>query len=129
MTENNFLSIGNATTIINTIALMCAGPLFAMLVAHFGSLPINETQLAMIIGFVITTVFAYINAKYHNTFWDKETDEIVIPINVTDATENGINETIEDLVEKYGANSTINVEVVPATSIEEDDVAVDGDGC
>lgn len=127
MTKNNFLTLGNATTIINTLALMCAGPIFGALVAHFGDLGITETDIAMVLGFIFAAAFAYINAKFHNSFWDRETDEITIPITVTDGTEEGINETIESLVEKYGANNTVNVEVKPIVTA--DDEVVDDNGC
>ena len=105
---------------------MIAGPIFAALVAHFGDLPVSQTDVAMVIGFILSTAFAYINAKFHNDFWNTETDEINIPITVTDATEEGINETIEDLIQKYGANATINVEV---NSIVSDEGEVDDNGC
>lgn len=67
MQENNIL--GNSTTIINSIILMIVGIIFGKYGATLLKLGIDQTLLTEIITFIIFTIFAYINAKYHNTLF------------------------------------------------------------
>ena len=100
------VTIGNATTVINSIILIIAGYIFAGLAAYFGNLPFTEAQLAEVLGVIVFGAFSYVNAKKHNTFWDQDADEISV-----DVPDDNEEETIEDLVEKYQANETIDVDV------------------
>ncbi|WP_458454375.1 hypothetical protein [Methanobrevibacter sp.] len=102
MEENNFLSIGNITTIINTVALIISGYLFAFLTGLFGGLPFTELELAGVIGSIIGLIFGYINAKNHNTFWDKKTDKITFKTdNLTTEQINLIQDFIDNVTEDY----------------------------
>ena len=80
MQENNIL--GNSTTIINTIILMIVGIIFGKYGATLLKLGIDQTLLTEIITFIIFTIFAYINAKYHNNLFPTkqpvETEEQVL---------------------------------------------------
>ena len=67
MQENNIL--GNSTTIINSIILMIVGIIFGKYGATLLKLGIDQTLLTEIITFIIFTIFAYINAKYHNNLF------------------------------------------------------------
>ena len=67
MQENNI--IGNSTTILNTLILMIVGIIFGKYGATLLQFGITETILTEIITFIILTIFAYINAKYHNTLF------------------------------------------------------------
>ena len=60
--------IGNGSTIIKTIAMAIAGQVVGVLAANGLDLGVNETQLAEIIGLLLGIAFAYIDAKYPNTF-------------------------------------------------------------
>lgn len=70
MTEQNNL-IGNSTTIINTLIVAIAGIIFGKYGATLLQLGIDQTILIQILSFIIFTAFAYINAKNHNTYFNK----------------------------------------------------------
>ena len=72
------ISIGNSTTVINSVILIISGYIFGALAAHFGNLPFTEAQLAEVLGVIVFGAFSYINAKNHNDFWDEDADEIHI---------------------------------------------------
>ena len=61
--------IGNSTTILNSIILMAAGIIFGKWGATLLQMGIDQTILTQIIGFIVFTAFAYINAKYHNSLF------------------------------------------------------------
>jgi len=69
MEKNNNI-IGNSTTILNTIIIAIAGIIFGKYGATLLQLGINQTVLTEIITFTVFTIFAYINAKNHNTFFN-----------------------------------------------------------
>lgn len=69
MTEENF--IGNSTTIVNTIIVAIAGIIFGKYGATLLQFGIDQTILIEILSFIIFTAFAYINAKNHNTYFNK----------------------------------------------------------
>lgn len=100
------ISIGNATTVINSVILIISGYIFGALAAHFGNLPFTESQLAEVLGVIVFGAFSYINARWHNTLWDADADAINVDVPGEDE-----DETIEDLVDKYQANDTIEVDV------------------
>lgn len=74
MEKNNI--IGNSTTIINTIIIALVGIIFGKYGATLLQLGIDQTILTEIITFIVFTTFAYINAKYHNDFFNKATQTI-----------------------------------------------------
>ena len=74
MQENNI--IGNSTTILNTLILMIVGIIFGKYGATLLQFGITETILTEIITFIILTIFAYINAKYHNTLFPTTTQTL-----------------------------------------------------
>lgn len=82
MQENNI--IGNSTTILNTLILMIVGIIFGKYGATLLKLGIDQTLLTEIITFIIFTIFAYINAKFHNNLFSTtpnktiETEEQVL---------------------------------------------------
>lgn len=132
MTENKYLTIGNVTTIVNTVIVVAAGYLFGLLTAFFGSLPFSEAQLAGFLTAIVFLIFGYINAKNHNTFFNKETDEISIPIELDDAQR----QSIQELIDYYQSNNTITVDKSDNTeknddTIEEIDPSLEyeNDGC
>lgn len=65
--------IGNGTTIVNTIIVAIAGIIFGKWGATLLQLGIDQTILVQIISFIVFTVFAYFNAKNHNTYFDDKT--------------------------------------------------------
>lgn len=130
----NILTIGNSTTIINTIIVALAGFIFAGIGSTLLQFGIDQTLLAQIIGTIIATIFAIINAQNHNTFWDKNTDKINIPTHMSEEqvaeieqliryyTENEENETTENTSLSATADNTNE------NNEEEDDTNED-DGC
>lgn len=98
MKEKSKIIIGNVTTIITTISFMIGGLILGVLTAHGLNIPISESGLAGVIGLIITTAFAYINAKYHCTFFNEDTDEIIINLdNLTDEEITAIQQFIENI--------------------------------
>lgn len=126
--ESNRIIIGNVTTIINTLALMFAGLIIGVLSAFGLKLHIDQYGLASIIGLIIMSAFAYINAKYHCNFFDK--DEDIIKVDVSNLTENQIqaiqnfvdNCTDEKVINKFNdsVNPTQIEEIDPASEYEEE---------
>lgn len=60
--------IGNLSTILKFVCMTIAGYLIGVATAHGLDLPIDQTALAEIISTLILFCFAYIDAKYPNTF-------------------------------------------------------------
>ena len=112
--ENKFLTIGNITTIINSVGWIIAGLIIGVVTAFGLQLPIDQYSLSAIICAVITGLFSYINAKYHNTFWDKDEDYIKIPVSLDDAQI----QAIENFI-KYQTSNNID-DVDPASEYEEE---------
>lgn len=75
MEKNNNI-IGNSTTILNTIIIAIAGLIFGRYGATLLQLGIDQTILTEIITFTVFTIFAYINAKYHNTLFNNTPNTI-----------------------------------------------------
>lgn len=106
MEEKKEILIGNVSTAINTIALMIAGIIFGVISAFGLQLPFDQYSLAGVIGLIIATGFSYINAKYHNTYFDDNTDTLTIDVsNLTDAQIGAI----KGFVENAGELNTVNV--------------------
>ena len=93
----NILTIGNSTTILTTIFLALFGAIIGYLSSKGINLPITAETLTTITLTLVFLLFGYINAKNHNTFWDKNTDEIHIP---TELSEDQIRH-IQDLIHYY----------------------------
>lgn len=130
----NILTIGNSTTILTTIFLALFGAIIGYLASKGINLPVTAEQLTTITVSVIFLIFGYINAKNHNTFWNKDTDEINIPTHMSEEqvaeieqliryyTENEENETTEN------TSLSANADNLNENNEEEDDVNED-DGC
>ena len=69
--------IGNSTTVINSIILMIAGTIFGKWGATLLQMGIDQTILTQIIGFIVFTAFAYINAKYHNSLFGNNAEPTI----------------------------------------------------
>ena len=130
----NILTIGNSTTILTTIFLGIFGAIIGYLSSKGINLPITAETLTTITVSLIFLLFGYINAKNHNTFWDKNTDEIHIP---TELSEEQVAE-IEQLIRYYTENeeneTTENTSLSASADTlnennEEDDVNEEDDGC
>ena len=67
--------IGNSTTILNSLILMITGLIVGKYGATLLQFGIDETILTQIISFIVFTAFAYINAKYHNTWFGNSAEE------------------------------------------------------
>lgn len=76
------INIGNVSSILKTIGLIIAGYLITFLASKGINLPIQQEQLATIIGILIGAILSYIDMKYQNSFFNKETDTISIPVPV-----------------------------------------------
>ena len=132
MNHKKYTTIGNITTIVNTVIVVAAGYLFGVLTAFFGSLPFSEAQLAGFLTAIVFLIFGYINAKNHNSFFDKDKDEINIPVDLNKEQR----DSIQELIDYYQANNTINVEKSEDSenndeTIEEIDPSLEyeNDGC
>ena len=119
MTEKNYLTVGNVTTLINSFIVVIAGYIFGFLVSIFGvGLPITESQLTSLLSAFVFAVFAYINAKDHNNFWDKDEDYIKIPLDLDDAQIKAIENFIS-----YQTGDDIIIKETPNT--DEDEVILE----
>ena len=106
MEKKKEILIGNVTTAVNTIALMIAGAIFGILSAFGLKLPLDQYSLSAVIGLIIMTGFSYLNARYHNTYFDEDNDTLTIDVsNLTDAQVTAIN----SFVENAGELNTVNV--------------------
>ena len=68
MTNNEFFTTGNITTIIKWISMTLAGWLIGTLTAQGLNLPVDTTVLSQVIAAIIFLILGYIDAKYPNTF-------------------------------------------------------------
>ena len=75
MDDNNY--IGNISTIIKVVSMGLAGYAIGYAAAHGLNLPIDQVTLSQIIGTVIMFAFAYVDAKYPNSFAFLGNDNIV----------------------------------------------------
>ena len=60
--------IGNLTTILKFACMTLAGYLIGVAASHGLNLPIDQQQLSEIFVTIIFFAFAYLDAKYPNTF-------------------------------------------------------------
>ena len=110
----NYITIGNATTILNTVFLVIAGYVIGFLISIGINLPITDVQLASLLTSFVFLIFGYINAKYHNNIWDKDEDTLNIPTgDLTDAQIQAIQNFIN-----YQTNKEIQ-DIDPASRYEE----------
>ena len=70
--------IGNVTTIGKIIAMAIAGWFIGLCVAYGVQLPVDQQTLSEVIFTVFLLIWAYFDAKYSNSFFDKS--EPVTPI-------------------------------------------------
>ena len=97
--------IGNMTTIVNTIVLAVAGLIIGVLSANGINLPIDQTSLAGVLGVIVFTIFGIINAKYHNTYFDDDTDTLTVNVDgLTDNQISAIQNFVDNIQEKYVFN-------------------------
>lgn len=94
--------IGNTTTVINTIALMISGAIFGVLASLGLKLPFDMYALASVIGIIIMTGFSYINAKYKNTYFDKDEDKLTIDLSK-------LSDQQVTAIQTFLENTTVNV--------------------
>lgn len=126
--ENNFknyITIGNVTTIVNSIIVILFGYLLGYLTSLGFNLPVDESLITSLMSSIVFGLFSYINAKYHNQIWDSEQDTVRIPVNFTDsevkAVENFINQIkIEDKTnnDKCGDEEVFIDDLDPANEYE-----------
>jgi hypothetical protein len=86
--------IGNTSTIIKFLALTISGWILSTLAAQGYNLGIDATTLASVIGAVIGLLFAYIDAKYPNSF--KWLDNAPVPMETEETVLNDEYECDED---------------------------------
>ena len=67
-TEKNI--IGNGSTIVKYILVMIATKTLAVAAAHGYNLPVDATQLAEILGYIIGFIIATIDAKWPNNIFN-----------------------------------------------------------
>lgn len=75
MSQKNNI-IGNGSTIVKYILIMIATKTIALMAAQGYHLPINETQLAEIFGYILGFIIATIDAKYPNNIFNKIIDAL-----------------------------------------------------
>lgn len=99
---NQLLTKGNITTLATWIAIGITA-----LIAYFG-IELDLTPFIPVIAGLITLVIAIYSSKHPNTFafLGNDGDSTTITINTED-----LAESIQELIDKYNANSTIDVEV------------------
>lgn len=94
-TMSNYLEFKNISTILTTIFLALFGALIGYLSSKGINLPVTAETLTSIALAIIFAVFGYYNAKNHNDLFDKENDTAHIPVPLTqaqiDAIQNFIN--------------------------------------
>jgi len=61
-------AIGNISTIIKIFAMAISGWIISLLAAHNLNLGVDAVTLAEVIGAIIGVCFAYVDAKYPNSF-------------------------------------------------------------
>ena len=93
--QNNFLNIGNITTILNSIFLIILGYIVPYLISLGFNIPWDISVMASFLTAIVLGIFSYFNASRHNNFFDKDTDTVHIPVPLTqaqiDAIQNFIN--------------------------------------
>ena len=93
--QNNFLNIGNITTILNSIFLIILGYIVPYLVSLGFNIPWDISVMASFLTAIVLGIFSYFNASRHNNFFDEDTDTVHIPVPITqaqiDAIQNFIN--------------------------------------
>lgn len=92
---SNYLEFKNVSTILTTIFLALFGALIGYLSSKGINLPVTAETLTTIALTLIFTIFGYYNAKNHNDLFDEENDTVHIPVPLTqaqiDAIQNFIN--------------------------------------
>lgn len=106
------LTINNISTILTSIFLTIFGLIIGYATSQGLNLPITAETLTTITVGIILFLFSYINAKKHNTFFDKDQDTITIPLE--DVTDEQIS-LIKNII-----NNTEILDVDPALEYEEE---------
>ena len=64
-------NIGNISTTIKTLCMCISGYAIGYFISIGLNLPISQEELAELFFIIITTIIAYIDAKYPNTFFEE----------------------------------------------------------
>ena len=72
MADNNY--IGNLSSLVKTISMAIAGAVIGILVNFGLNLPIDTATLSGAIGTIIWLGISYIDMKYPNTIFPKQTE-------------------------------------------------------
>lgn len=66
--------IGNISTTIKVLCMWISGYAIGYFISIGMNLPINQEELAELLFILTTTLIAYIDAKYPNTYFNKTKD-------------------------------------------------------
>lgn len=127
MKYENYLNIGNITTIINSIMLIVAGYIIGWLLSLGFNVPVSQAELGALLTSIVFAVFSYINAKKHNNFFNKEEDTIQIPVNLNDAQITAIENFIEYQTGEKIQLKQNNTEIEDVDPASEYELTDDGD--
>ena len=112
--QNNFLNIGNITTILNSIFLIILGYIVPYLVSLGFNIPWDISVMASF----LTAIFSYFNASRHNNFFDEDNDTVHIPVPLTQAQIDAIQNFINI---QTGAEVEIIGDDQPENDVDDDD--------
>ena len=94
--------VGNITTIVKTVSMIFAGWIIGALAAYGLDLHLTQIELTSIISAILFSIIAYLDAKYPNTFIDKNgVAETTVMVNLDP---NELSEAINEAKE----NETLN---------------------
>ena len=116
--QNNFLNIGNITTILNSIFLILLGYIVPYLISLGFNIPWDISVMASFLTAIVLGIFSYFNASRHNNFFDEDTDTVHIPVPLTQAQIDAIQNFINI---QTGAEVEIIGDDQPENDVDDDD--------
>lgn len=116
--QNNFLNIGNITTILNSIFLILLGYIVPYLVSLGFNIPWDISVMASFLTAIVLGIFSYFNASRHNNFFDEDNDTVHIPVPLTQAQIDAIQNFINI---QTGAKVEIIGDDQPENDVDDDD--------
>ena len=116
--QNNFLNIGNITTILNSIFLIILGYIVPYLVSLGFNIPWDISVMASFLTAIVLGIFSYFNASRHNNFFDEDNDTVHIPVPLTQAQIDAIKNFINI---QTGAEVEIIGDDQPENDVDDDD--------
>lgn len=116
--QNNFLNIGNITTILNSIFLIILGYIVPYLISLGFNIPWDISVMASFLTAIVLGIFSYFNASRHNNFFDEDTDTVHIPVPLTQAQIDAIQNFINI---QTGAEVEIIGDDQPENDVDDDD--------